>query len=41
MTHLDCFYWVERDSYLPLVSHGLKAVTRAKLKYEPVEVDPE
>lgn len=22
-------------------SHGLKAVTRAKLGYEPIEVDPE
>ena len=41
MVHLDCFYWVERDSYLPQGSHGLKAVTRAKLHYNPVEVDPE
>ena len=39
--HLDCFAWVKRDSYLPAGSHGLKAVTKAKLKYDPVEVDPE
>lgn len=36
ISHLDCFYWVERDAYLPQGSRGLKAVTRAKLKYEPV-----
>jgi DNA polymerase epsilon subunit 1 len=41
MTHLDCFCWVERDSYLPQGSHGLKSVTKSKLKYDPVEVDPE
>ncbi len=41
MIHLDCFYWVERDSYLPQGSHGLKAVTRAKLGYQPEELDPE
>lgn len=41
LIHLDCFPWVERDAYLPQGSHGLKAVTRAKLHYEPVEVDPE
>jgi hypothetical protein len=29
------------DSYLPQGSQGLKAVTKAKLGYEPVEVDPE
>ena len=40
-SHLDCLYWVKRDSYLPQGSHGLKAVTRAKLGYNPVEVDPE
>lgn len=40
-THMDCFAWVERDSYLPCGSRGLKAVTRAKLKYDPVELDPE
>jgi DNA polymerase epsilon subunit 1 len=39
--HIDCFAWVQRDSYLPQGSQGLKAVTRAKLDYEPVEVDPE
>jgi len=39
--HLDCFCWVQRDSYLPMGSRGLKAVTRAKLKYDPVELDPE
>ena len=22
--HLDAFYWVKRDSYLPAGSHGLK-----------------
>jgi DNA polymerase epsilon subunit 1 len=38
---MDCFLWVERDAFLPQGSHGLKAVTRAKLGYEPVEVDPE
>ncbi|CAD8121665.1 unnamed protein product [Paramecium sonneborni] len=39
--HMDCFAWVERDAYLPQGSHGLKAVTRAKLGYQPIEVDPE
>ena len=39
--HLDAFQWVKRDSYLPQGSQGLKAVTKAKLKYDPVEVDPE
>ncbi|CAN0415603.1 unnamed protein product, partial [Ectocarpus sp. 8 AP-2014] len=29
------------DSYLPQGSHGLKAVTKYKLGYDPVEVDPE
>lgn len=41
MLHMDCFYWVERDAYLPQGSHGLKAVTKAKLGYDPVELDPE
>ncbi|CAD7929802.1 unnamed protein product, partial [Amoebophrya sp. A25] len=41
ITHLDCYAWVQRDSYLPMGSRGLKAVTRYKLKYDPVEVDPE
>jgi DNA polymerase epsilon subunit 1 len=39
--HMDCFCWVKRDSYLPNGSQGLKAVTRYKLFYDPVEVDPE
>ncbi|EZG43301.1 DNA polymerase [Gregarina niphandrodes] len=39
--HIDCLKWVERDSYLPCGSRGLKAVARAKLRYEPREVDPE
>ena len=39
--HMDCFYWVKRDSYLPQGSQGLKAVTKHKLGYDPVEVDPE
>ncbi|KAI9217507.1 hypothetical protein BC828DRAFT_408441 [Blastocladiella britannica] len=39
--HSDAFRWVKRDSYLPAGSHGLKAVTAAKLKYNPTELDPE
>lgn len=39
--HLDCFCWVKRDSYLPVGSQGLKAVAKAKLRYDPVELDPE
>ncbi|KAH9601635.1 DNA polymerase epsilon [Trypanosoma melophagium] len=39
--HLDCFYWVKRDSYLPQGSQGLKSVTKYKLGYNPIEVDPE
>ncbi|GMH42344.1 hypothetical protein BSKO_10263 [Bryopsis sp. KO-2023] len=39
--HLDCLHWVNRDSYLPQGSRGLKNVTKAKLGYKPVEVDPE
>ncbi|SPQ99410.1 unnamed protein product (mitochondrion) [Plasmodiophora brassicae] len=39
--HLDAFCWVRRDSYLPQGSQGLKAVTKAKLAYNPVELDPE
>ena len=35
MVHLDAFCWVKRDSYLPQGTQGLKAVTRAKLGYEP------
>lgn len=41
MVHLDAFKWVQRDSYLPQGSQGLKAVTKAKLGYNPVEVDAE
>lgn len=40
-SHLDCIAWVKRDSYLPQGSHGLKAVCRAKLGYDPLEIDPE
>ncbi|KAJ1873410.1 DNA polymerase epsilon catalytic subunit, partial [Coemansia sp. S17] len=29
--HMDCLRWVKRDSYLPVGSQGLKAVTTAKL----------
>lgn len=39
--HMDCLCWVKRDSYLPVGSHGLKAVAKAKLRYDPVELDPE
>ena len=39
--HIDCIHWVKRDSYLPAGSHGLKAVCRAKLGYDPLEIDPE
>ena len=39
--HLDAFHWVRRDSYLPQGSQGLKAVTRSKLGYDPLEIDPE
>lgn len=39
--HMDCFHWVNRDSYLPQGSRGLKAVTVAKLGYDPDELDPE
>ena len=39
--HMDCFRWVQRDSYLPQGSQGLKAVTVAKLGYNPIELDPE
>ena len=40
-SHLDAFYWVQRDSYLPIGSQNLKAVAKAKLRYDPVEMDPE
>eukprot|EP01134_Creolimax_fragrantissima_P001067 CFRG1067T1 len=39
--HMDAFRWVMRDSYLPQGSQGLKAVTKAKLGYDPLELDPE
>ncbi|KAI8587396.1 hypothetical protein BDZ88DRAFT_240684 [Geranomyces variabilis] len=39
--HMDAFCWVKRDSYLPQGSQGLKAVTTAKLGYNPMELDPE
>ncbi|GJQ08818.1 hypothetical protein GpartN1_g609.t1 [Galdieria partita] len=39
--HLDCMHWVNRDSYLPQGSRGLKAVTRSLLGYDPLELDPE
>ncbi|KAK9238698.1 hypothetical protein V1525DRAFT_431564 [Lipomyces kononenkoae] len=39
--HMDCFRWVKRDSYLPQGSQGLKAVTTAKMGYDPNELDPE
>ncbi|VDM17454.1 unnamed protein product [Hydatigera taeniaeformis] len=39
--HMDCFRWVKRDSYLPVGAHGLKAVAKAKLHYDPIEMDPE
>ena len=39
--HMDCYCWVQRDSYLPQGSQSLKAVTKYKLGYDPVEVDPE
>ena len=38
MVHLDAFCWVQRDSYLPQGNQGLKAVTKSKLGYDPVEV---
>jgi DNA polymerase epsilon subunit 1 len=36
--HMDAFRWVKRDSYLPVGSQGLKAVTKAKLRYDPIEI---
>ncbi|GMR54261.1 hypothetical protein PMAYCL1PPCAC_24456, partial [Pristionchus mayeri] len=39
--HMDAFKWVKRDSYLPVGSQNLKAVAKAKLRYDPMEVDPE
>ncbi len=39
--HMDAFCWVKRDSYLPVGSQNLKAAAKAKLRYDPVELDPE
>ncbi|EDO36342.1 predicted protein, partial [Nematostella vectensis] len=39
--HMDAFRWVKRDSYLPVGSQNLKATTKAKLRYDPIELDPE
>lgn len=39
--HMDCYRWVKRDLYLPQGLQGLKAVTTAKLGYNPTELDPE
>lgn len=38
---LSLHRWVKRDSYLPVGSHNLKAAAKAKLGYDPVELDPE
>ena len=32
---------MKRDSYLPVGSQNLKAAAKAKLSYDPVELDPE
>jgi DNA polymerase epsilon subunit 1 len=39
--HMDAYCWVKRDSYLPVGSQNLKAAAKAKLRYDPVQVDPE
>ncbi len=39
--HLDAYAWVNRDSYLPQGSRGLKAVTKNKLGYDPIEINAE
>ncbi|GFE53498.1 DNA polymerase catalytic subunit [Babesia ovis] len=41
MINMDCYKWVERDSYLPFGSRTLKQVCKIKLKYNPTELDPE
>lgn len=41
VVHMDCLHWVNRDSYLPQGSRGLKNVTKYKLGYNPIELDPE
>ncbi|KAI8979603.1 hypothetical protein BDF20DRAFT_870600 [Mycotypha africana] len=40
-SHMDAFRWVQRDSYLPQGSQNLKEVTKKKLGYNPMELDPE
>ncbi|CAK8688654.1 unnamed protein product [Clavelina lepadiformis] len=40
-SHMDAYKWVKRDSYLPVGSQNLKAAAKAKLRYDPVELDPE
>ncbi|EFX70133.1 hypothetical protein DAPPUDRAFT_257509 [Daphnia pulex] len=39
--HWVCFNWIKRDSYLPVGSKYRKASAMAKLRYDPVELDPE
>ena len=39
IAHLDCYYWVDRDAFLPQGSRGHKAVTKAKHNYDPIEVE--
>jgi len=39
--HMDAYCWVKRDSYLPVGAQGLKAAAKAKLRYDPVEMDME
>ncbi|CAF2796362.1 unnamed protein product [Rotaria sp. Silwood2] len=36
-----CIKWIKYDSYLPVHSHGLKAVTKVKLHYNSIEINPE
>uniref|UniRef100_A0AC34Q2Y3 DNA polymerase epsilon catalytic subunit n=1 Tax=Panagrolaimus sp. JU765 TaxID=591449 RepID=A0AC34Q2Y3_9BILA len=39
--HMDAFRCVQHDSYLPVGNQNLKAATKAKLRYDPIELDPE
>jgi DNA polymerase epsilon subunit 1 len=39
--HMDCFSWVKPRQLLATRQSGLKAVTVAKLGYDPDELDPE
>ncbi|CAF4476522.1 unnamed protein product, partial [Rotaria sp. Silwood2] len=39
--YMDCIKWIKHDNYLPVGSHRPKAVTKAKLRYNPIEIDPE